>query len=64
MIRKLLNHELAAWDIYYAAALTSVSTPGAFGDLVDNDVKKAVIRAAEIADSMIDARRGRDAKSQ
>ncbi|UPF01744.1 hypothetical protein MXB02_14160 [Pseudomonas mosselii] len=61
MIRKLDKEELAAWDAYYAAAITAISTPGAFRNSVDDDVKKAVAKAGEIADEMIDERRRRDA---
>jgi len=61
MIRKLDKEELVAWDVHYAAAFAAISVPGAFGNSVDNDVKRDVAKAAEIADLMIDERRRRDA---
>lgn len=62
MTNRVSNAELSAWDSYFAAAITTVSTPGTLGSVVENDVKAAVRKAAVIADLMIEARRLREPK--
>lgn len=62
MTNRVTNAELSAWDSYFAAAITTVATPGTLGSSVEIDVKAAVRKAAVIADLMIEARKLREPK--